>query len=131
MDEPRRLTPASVQYNDWRGTAALDNPHRAEKLYELLGVDQDEWSILGLEMWGGRIGEGDLTSGVRVFVAPAESTTADEILKRGEVTVLEVALDDAELVWRLLRDGFKRWAITVTPSYFAERDVRVTVSGHD
>jgi hypothetical protein len=123
----RELEPASEQYNDYRGTVALDDPHRDEKLYEMLGIDHTEWSILAMELWGGRVGEAELTSGVRVYVVPAKSESADEIMQRGEVTVREIECDGNDLALALLRDCFKRWHVTFTRGYIAEQGIRVVI----
>jgi hypothetical protein len=46
-----RFGPAHVQYGDWRGTVALDNPDHSDDLYRLAGVDPGEWIICGIEIY--------------------------------------------------------------------------------
>lgn len=45
-----RLGKAEVQYNDYRGTVAADQADD-ERLYELAGIDPDEWVIYGVEVY--------------------------------------------------------------------------------
>jgi hypothetical protein len=45
-----RFGPARVQYGDWRGTVALDNPDDQADLYRLAGIDPDEWLVCGIEI---------------------------------------------------------------------------------
>jgi hypothetical protein len=45
-----RFGPANVQYGDWRGTVALDDPDDPADLYRLCGIDPDDWIICGLEI---------------------------------------------------------------------------------
>jgi hypothetical protein len=45
--------PADVQYNDWKGTVALDNPQDDDALYELAELKRDEWTIVGVDLYGG------------------------------------------------------------------------------
>lgn len=47
-----KLTAASVQYDDYKGTVALDGPDRGEALYELAGISRDDWFIAGIEVGG-------------------------------------------------------------------------------
>ena len=44
--------PADVQYNDWKGTTALDNGDDLNALYEFGGIDRDEWTIVGVDVFG-------------------------------------------------------------------------------
>jgi hypothetical protein len=45
-----RFGPARVQYGDWHGSVALDNPDDDANLYRLAGISRDEWWICGLEI---------------------------------------------------------------------------------
>lgn len=51
MDE-EPVGPADTQYNDWKGTVALDDPDEPRELLELAGLDFDEWSIVGVDFYG-------------------------------------------------------------------------------
>ena len=44
---------ASVQYNDMVGTVAIDGPDQPGALYELVGLDPGEWSVVAYDIYGG------------------------------------------------------------------------------
>ena len=44
---------AEVTYPDWDGTAQLDERMTGAQLNELVGLDSDEWMIIGLDIGGG------------------------------------------------------------------------------
>lgn len=51
---------ASVAYPDWHGTAQLDQKMTGNTgIYELTGVDSDEFLIIGLDIGGGESGMHD------------------------------------------------------------------------
>ena len=63
MNEPNVLGEATEQYTDLKGTVAFDDPHDDDLLYELAGLDREQWTIVGVSVAGGRIGQGtSLTS---------------------------------------------------------------------
>ena len=46
-----------MTYPDWRGTAQIDEKYTGdESIYTIAGVDQDEWTIIGLDLGGGERG---------------------------------------------------------------------------
>lgn len=48
---------AEVSYPDWKGTAEIDEKITGdESIYTVAGVDQDEWTIIGLDFGGGESG---------------------------------------------------------------------------
>ena len=51
--ENEPVGPADVQYNDWKGTVALDNPDAMMALYTIAGLESDEWTIVGFDLHGG------------------------------------------------------------------------------
>ena len=47
------LGPASTTFNDWTGTVALDKPDRnRDHIYEIAGIDRDQWVIVAIELGG-------------------------------------------------------------------------------
>lgn len=49
--------PAEVAYPDWKGTAQIDEKLTGEEsIYTIAGIDQDEWTIIGLDFGGGESG---------------------------------------------------------------------------
>ena len=50
---PDAFDGASVQYNDWKGTAAADDGDpQHPSLYALAGIDQTKWWIVGIDLYG-------------------------------------------------------------------------------
>ena len=118
---------ASVQYDDWKGNVALDMPDHDEHLYELAELDRDKWHIVGMQIWGGRIGSGPLTSGVHFYVVPHSSGRFEEIVERGELDVREVIVDRPGVALELFENEFKRWDIAVTSKGFLREGVRFKI----
>lgn len=55
--DPRPWGPAQVTYPDWQGNAQIDEKKTGTvSMYSLTGIDQDEWSIIGLDWGGGESG---------------------------------------------------------------------------
>src|SRR5438270_828627 len=97
---------ASTQYSEWKGTAAFDLPDRDELLYDLAGVNRDEWFIIGMEIGGGRVGEGDLSSRVSVYAVPADAgLDHDTIVRQGGADVTEFIVADRRASPTLPDDG--------------------------
>jgi len=111
------LGAASEQYDDWLGTAALDDPNDLDPLYALSGLDREEWTIVGVSLAGGRIGVGDLSSAASVYAVSRELVTRfedfAEVAARydGRIPVTQVGLDVEQAGLRLLENVFKRWTI--------------------
>lgn len=47
---------ASVSYPDWQGTAQLDQRMTSAGIEELVGLDEDEWTVVGIDIGGGESG---------------------------------------------------------------------------
>ena len=47
----RVIGPASARWNDYVGTAATDdaNPLGRPSLYEMVGIDREQWAILAVD----------------------------------------------------------------------------------
>lgn len=53
--DPYERGDASVTYPDWGGTAALEHKMTGTRdLYDLTGIDPEEWLIIGLDLGGGK-----------------------------------------------------------------------------
>ncbi|WP_371031322.1 hypothetical protein [Pseudoclavibacter sp. JSM 162008] len=59
---------AEVTYDDWHGTAQLDQRMTGPSLYELVSIDQEAWFIVGIELGGG-----ELSHDLHVFAVDRES----------------------------------------------------------
>lgn len=44
---------ASVTYPDWKGTLQLDQSMTQKGIEEVVGLDPDEWMVLGIDIGGG------------------------------------------------------------------------------
>jgi len=51
-NEPRIFEPAETQYNDWRGTSALDEGDDPDGLCSLFKLDREKWAIVGVSIFG-------------------------------------------------------------------------------
>jgi hypothetical protein len=51
---------ASVTYPDWQGTAQLDQRMTSAGIEELVGLNQDDWTVVGIDIGGGESGLHDL-----------------------------------------------------------------------
>jgi hypothetical protein len=113
----------SVQYDDWKGNVAWDMPDHDEHLYELAELDRDKWHIVGMQILGGRVGSGPLTSGVDFYVVPHGSGRFEEIVERGELEVTEVSVNRPGVALELFESEFKRWDIAATSKGFLREGV--------
>jgi hypothetical protein len=113
-----------VQYDDWKGTVAWDEPDQMEALHDLLGIDRGSWHIVAMHIWGGRVGSGDLTSGVFAYAIPASAgNTFEEIVAAGELEVTEFQVRSENAALQLFEHVFKRWGIHATSKGFLERGI--------
>ena len=53
VDEDQIWGEAEVTYADWKGTAQLDERMTGTSLYDLVGLDRNDWMIIGLDLGGG------------------------------------------------------------------------------
>ncbi|MEJ9077405.1 hypothetical protein WKY82_03185 [Gordonia malaquae] len=109
---------ASTTYSDWRGTAQLDSRMSAD-LHELVGLDQESWVILGLEIGGG---ERDGFDHLAVLAAPAGTDFTGPRLEATKFYVTHIKPVDAlaNLMYsfdlRLRAKGFDGFEIKVADS---------------
>ena len=53
MVEPYEWRDAEVTYPDWTGTAQLDQRMTARGIEEVVGLDPDRWTVVGIDIGGG------------------------------------------------------------------------------
>ncbi len=100
---------ASVADNDWLGTAALDNPEH-QPLEEIVGLDPTEWTIVGLDLYGGSRESGLAVLAVRrALVDTADGDPALASRPDGALPVTRFAMPAATGIELLRR--FSRWSI--------------------
>lgn len=82
---------AEVTYPDWKGTAQLDQRMTAAGVEELVGLDRDDWMVVGIDIGGGESGQE-----LRVIaVARKDVPSGGDVLPRiadandGEIPVTE------------------------------------------
>jgi hypothetical protein len=71
---------ASVSYPDWQGTAQLDQRMTSAGIEELVGLDPDEWSVIGVVIGGGESGLHPLEVVAVHTSVPMEDRRPDESL---------------------------------------------------
>jgi hypothetical protein len=88
---------ASVTYPDMKGTAELDISMAQRPIAHLVGLDEDEWSVIGLD-----IGGGEMPHHLRVIAIPKANTPdGGDVLPKiaaasgGEVQATEFLIHDA------------------------------------
>lgn len=123
--------PASVQYDDYRGTAAMDDPHDGSPvLAEYARIDQSRWLVFGIELFGGGAGEADNWAWIvavdrdRIRTAGSLAELIEENGGRIPATRLPFRESDAFGVLRAM----KQWAIRVRVASI-EDDVPIEIEG--
>jgi hypothetical protein len=82
---------AEVSYPDWKGTAEIDEKYTGDdSIYTLTGVDQDEWSIIGLEFGGGERG----FSAPEIVVVPKGTDLDSDRIEARLIRLHEVEMFD-------------------------------------
>src|SRR5690242_16145855 len=71
---------ARVTYPDWQGTAQLDQRMTSAGIEELIGLDPDEWDVVGIEIGGGESGLHPLDIVAVHRDIPTEGRRSDESL---------------------------------------------------
>jgi hypothetical protein len=126
MQDPQQIEQADVlgeaetQYNDWRGTVALDVPVDHEALALLAGLDPDEWFIIGLRIGGDRLEMVSIYAIPRSLLAERGAIAAFAARHGGRIPVTEHEIDVSEAGTRLLANVFERCSIVarrVSDSY--------------
>lgn len=111
MNKRWRWGQASVQYRDWEGTIAMDKPNPIEQIEDYARID-DNWVVLGLELYGGT--EARL-NGTTAWVVAMERAAwerlggVDEISAGQRLLVTRFPIRDIDAVGIL--QLMKRWSI--------------------
>ena len=90
---------ATVTYPDWEGTAQLDQRMTADGIEKVVGIDPDEWMVIGLDIGGGEDGEHELrVVAVHRDIVPDGGGVLPRIADAhdGEIPVTEFLVHDAD-----------------------------------
>ncbi|MFV9424943.1 hypothetical protein [Microbacterium sp. S1037] len=96
---------AKVTYPDWNGTAQLDQKRTDELLEEIIGLDRNEWMIVGIDIGGGESGLDLHVVAVHHTDIPAGSDVLSTIadLNGGEIPVTDFLIHNVEPFYLLRR----------------------------
>jgi hypothetical protein len=89
---------AEVIYPDWVGTAQLDECMTGKSLNEIIGLDRDEWFIIGMDMGGGETRHDLRVIALHRSVVPEGGDVLPRIAEKngGEVPATEFLVHDVD-----------------------------------
>jgi hypothetical protein len=89
---------AEVTYPDWSGTAQLDQRMTAAGIEEVVGLNRDEWMVIGLDVGGGEHDHHLRVVAVHRTHVPAGGDVLPRIADAhgGEIPVTEFLVHDAD-----------------------------------
>jgi hypothetical protein len=91
---------ASVSFPDWIGTAQLDQKMTGQVgVYELTGIDPEEWQIVGLDLGGGESG----MHSVHVIAVPRSEWGQSPPSDLSEVRAVDIQIHNGIDPFDLLR----------------------------
>lgn len=68
---------AEVTYPDWQGTAQLDQRMTSAGIEKLIGLNEDEWTVVGIDIGGGE-------SGLHELEVVAVHHSAEDVERRSD-----------------------------------------------
>ena len=96
--DPYDWGPAAVTYPDWQGTFQIDQKITGPtSLYDLTGVDDEEWQIIGFDWGAGESGPHE----PHVIVVPKDMDIEAEVSRLGYVPATDLMLHEVD-AYRLL-----------------------------
>ena len=115
-----RLGSAQVTWNDYVGTAAADDAQvlfNTRSLYEIAGLNRDEWSIVGLDFAMGSAERVVLYAAARTEVEPADAAA---------VSVTAFHLPGSVQLDQFLREVFNRLSVRLLSSAVSDKQLLVS-----
>lgn len=116
-----RLGAAQVRWNDYIGTAAADDADAildTRSLYEIVGLDRDRWTIVGLDF----LLASSADRGV-VYAIDRRATSSDPI--EGDLPVTAFHLGTSGRLDKFLREIFKRFSVRLLATAVQDRELVV------
>ena len=116
-----RIGPATVRHNDYLGTVAADDAEawvRSKSIYQLVGLDREQWLIMGLALSRSRGRDRVRVYAVdRLVHGIGSLADLDDLLESvdGQVPVMSFDLPSDILVHEFISEAFDRIAIRLVP----------------
>lgn len=122
---------ASVTYPDMKGTAQLDVSMTRARIEQLVGLDDDKWQVIGLD-----IGGGETDHGLRVIAVPTENMPdGGDVLRKfsaasgGEVQATEFLIHDAD-PYEILRAISHVFELRLRLARLTDEGIHVRIVAH-
>ena len=115
-----RLGSAQVTWNDYVGTAAADDAEvllNTRSLYEIAGLNRDEWAIVGMDF--------SMGPSERVVLYAAARSDAEPSLE-DQVAVTAFHLASSVQLDRFLREVFNRLSVRLLSSAVSDKQLLVS-----
>jgi hypothetical protein len=124
--EPSRLGSAQAQWNDYVGTAAADDADAildTRSLYEIVGLDRDRWTIVGIDF-----SLADSEDHVVAYAVDRASIANRAPSEDGHLSVTAFHLATSLRFHESLKEVFKRVSVRLLST--AVRDRELVVAEH-
>jgi hypothetical protein len=121
--EPGRLGSAHARWNDYVGTAAADDADAildTRSLYEIVGIDRDRWSIVGIDF-----SLADSADHVVVYAQDRTSSSTGESADDAHVQVTAFHLTPSQRLDEFLKEVFKRVSVRLLSVSLHHRELVV------
>lgn len=115
---------ASVTYPDMKGTAQLDEAMTKPTIEHVVGLDPEQWNVIGLD-----IGGGELAHNLHVIAIPNDGVTPrEEHAERGEVRATDFLIHDVD-PYDVLRQITHVFDLRLRSRGYENVDIRVVAHG--
>lgn len=122
---------ANVTYPDMKGTAQLDVSMTRARIEQLVGLDDNKWHVIGLD-----IGGGETDHDLRVIAIPTDNMPdGGDVLREisaasgGEVQATEFLIHDAD-PYEILRAISHVFELRLRVARLTDEDIRVRIVAH-
>ena len=118
-----RLGSVEARWNDYVGTAAADDADailKTRSLYEIVGLDRDRWTIVGIDF-----SLSDSDEHVVAYAADREVTSTGESSEDAHLTVTAFHLGASGPLHGFLTEVFKRVSVRLLATSVRDRELVV------